>query len=133
MTDDPKSLAAEARALADRLARLEIGGDIIDLILRGELLTTSQAADGCQRDQDTIARWFKAAAAEGRPLGVQLARYLLIGKERLLDYVGEEFGDLARKVAEVRLAKYASAWSQPPELGEKAKRASEPAPPAARP
>lgn len=127
MSDDQQSLAAEldrvaaeARRLVDRARQLESEGDVIDLILRGELLTLDQAADVAECSDEKIRRACELAAATNNPLGVKLAGRWLVGKARLFDDI--EHGKLdgrrgkdARQRAEERARKYAG-WArlQPP-------------------
>src|SRR5690242_3767305 len=93
MSDDQQSLAAEldrvadeARRLADRARQFESGGeDVIDLVLRGELLTLEQAADVAECSDEKIRRACELAAATNTPLGVKPAGRWLVGKARLLD------------------------------------------------
>lgn len=108
MSDDPQTLAAELDTLARRIRRLPQGGDVIDLIAAGELLTTEQAADISERDQETIRRW-----CEDGSLGVKQAKFWLIGTRRLLDYIEQHQGKHARLVAETRAKKYLQMWGAP--------------------
>jgi len=124
MTDDQATLAAEldrvateARRLADRVRQLESGGDVIDLIVAGELLTLDQAADIAECSGEKIRRACELAAETNNPLGVKPAGRWLVGKARLLDDI--ERGKLdgrrgkgARLRAEERAKKY-QAWARP--------------------
>jgi hypothetical protein len=88
-------------------------GDVIDEIIAGGLLITTQAMDVCEVSKTTIHRWLEDAAAKGQPLGVLTPAGYLIGLARLLDYI-EATQDLhARNKAEARAQKYASVWSEP--------------------
>jgi hypothetical protein len=124
MTDDQKALAAEldrvateARRLAGRVRQLGSGGDVIDLVLAGELLTLDQAADIAECSDEKIRRACELAFATNDPLGVKPAGRWLVGKARLLDII--ERGKLdwrrgkdARLRAEERAKKH-EAWARP--------------------
>jgi hypothetical protein len=97
-------------------------GDVIDQILAGGVLTTSQAADACDASDTTIHRWLQDAAEKGKPLGVLSPAGYIIGKDRLLAYIEREQGRHARLVAESRGRKYADVWSRPPQLLKRLKR-----------
>ncbi len=88
-------------------------GDVIDQIIDGGLLITTQAADACEVAKSTIHRWVKDAASKGSPLGVETPAGYLIGLDRLLNYVEAEQGLHERVKVEARARKYADVWSQP--------------------
>lgn len=112
-------VAAETRRLADRARQQREGEDVIDLVLRGELLTLEQAADVAGCSDEKIRRACELAAATNNPLGVKPAGRWLVGKTRLLDDI--ERGKLdgrrgkdARRRAEERAKKY-EGWARPQE------------------
>jgi hypothetical protein len=86
---------------------------VIDQIVAGGLLVTSQAVDACEVAKTTIHRWMEEAAAKGRPLGVLSPAGYLIGRDRLLDFVEAEEGLHERVKVEARAKKYAGVWSGP--------------------
>ena len=93
------------------------GGDVIELILAGELLTLDQAADVAECSDEKIRRACELAAMTNRPVGVKWAARWLVGKARLLDDI--EIGKLdsrrgvdARRRAEERARKY-EGWARP--------------------
>lgn len=88
-------------------------GDVIDQIIAGGLLVTTQAMDVCEVSKSTVHRWMAEAEAKGRPLGVRTPAGYLIGLDRLLDFVEAEQGYPARIKARLRAEKYANVWSQP--------------------
>ncbi|MGY4496960.1 hypothetical protein ACVWYH_000887 [Bradyrhizobium sp. GM24.11] len=126
MTGDQQALAseldrvaAEARGLAERVRQLESSGDVIDLILAGELLTLDQAADIAECSDEKIRRACELAFAANDPLGVKPAGRWLVGKARLLDIIERgkldgRRGPEARRRAEERAKKY-EAWARPQE------------------
>src|SRR4051812_44453619 len=73
------------------------GGDVIDAIANGGLLTVGQAAVICDVADQTIYRWLADAARRGRPLGVKQATWI-IGSGRLLDYIEKYQGGLPERV-----------------------------------
>jgi hypothetical protein len=92
-------------------------GDVIELILAGELLTLDQAADVAECSDEKIRRACELAAMTNRPMGVKWATRWLVGKGRLLDDI--ENGKLdsrrgidARRRAEERARKY-EGWARP--------------------
>jgi hypothetical protein len=113
-------LAAELQQLLDRVHQLETGGDVVDRILNGELLSLDQAANVAECSDEKIRKACVAAAATKRPLGINFAGRWFVGRERLLD--GIEHGKFdrrrgreARLRAEQRARKYESwAWPQAP-------------------
>jgi hypothetical protein len=117
-------MADPARMIDQLLAMLaELGwtpptvGDVIELILAGELLTLDQAADVAECSDEKIRRACELAAMTSRPMGVRWAARWLVGKVRLLDDI--ENGKLdsrrgidARRRAEERARKY-EGWARP--------------------
>jgi hypothetical protein len=117
-------MADPARMIDQLLAMLaELGwtpptvGDVIELILAGELLTLDQAADVAECSDEKIRRACELAALTNRPMGVKWATRWLVGKARLLDDI--ENGKLdsrrgidARRRAEERARKY-EGWARP--------------------
>src|ERR1700738_4335634 len=113
-----------ARMIDQLLAMLaELGwtpptvGDVIELILSGELLTLDQAADVAECSDEKIRRVCELAAMTNRPMGIKWAARWLVGKARLLDDI--EIGKLdgrrgvdARRRAEERARKY-EGWARP--------------------
>jgi hypothetical protein len=113
-----------ARMIDQLLAMLaELGwtpptvGDVIELILAGELLTLDQAADVAECSDEKIRRACELAAMTNSPMGVKWATRWLVGKGRLLDDI--ENGKLdsrrgidARRRAEERARKY-EGWARP--------------------
>jgi hypothetical protein len=92
-------------------------GDVIELILAGELLTLDQAADVAECSDEKIRRACELAAMTNRPMGVKWATRWLVGKGRLLDDI--ENGKLdsrrgidARRRADERARKY-EGWARP--------------------
>jgi hypothetical protein len=88
-------------------------GDVIDQIIAGGLLVTTQATDACEVAKTTIHRWMEEAAAKGRPLGVLSPAGYLIGRDRLLDFIEVEQDRHERIKVEARVKKYAGVWSGP--------------------
>jgi hypothetical protein len=110
-------LAAELHQLADRLHQLEARGDVVDLILNGELLSLEQAADVVECSDEKIRKACVAAAATKRPLGINFAGRWFVGKSRLLDdleqgKIDRRRGREARLRAEERAKKY-EGWARP--------------------
>jgi hypothetical protein len=117
-------MADPARMIDHLLAMLaELGwtpptvGDVIELILSGELLTLDQAADVAECSDEKIRKACELAAMTNRPMGVKWATRWLVGKARLLDDI--EKGKLdsrrgidARRRAEERARKY-EGWARP--------------------
>jgi hypothetical protein len=117
-------MADPARMIDQLLAMLaELGwtpptvGDVIELILAGELLTLDQAADVAECSDEKIRRACELAAMTNSPMGVKWATRWLVGKGRLLDDI--ENGKLdsrrgidARRRAEERTRKYVG-WARP--------------------
>jgi hypothetical protein len=117
-------MADPARMIDQLLAMLaELGwtpptaGDVIELILAGELLTLDQAADVAECSDEKIRRACELAAMTNSPMGVKWATRWLVGKERLLDDI--ENGKLdsrrgldARRRADERARKY-EGWARP--------------------
>ena len=106
------------RMIADLLRMaVELGwtppGDVIDQIVAGGLLITTQAADACDVTKSTIHRWMGEAEAKGKPLGVLSPAGYLIGRDRLLDFVEADQDYPARVKAKAQAEKYATVWSQP--------------------
>ena len=113
-----------ARMIDQLLAMLaELGwtpptvGDVIELILAGELLTLDQAADVAECSDEKIRRACELAAMTNRPMGVKWATRWLVGKARLLDdleqgKIDRRRGPHVRQRAEERAKKYES-WARP--------------------
>jgi hypothetical protein len=121
MTDDTITarlarITAELDALKAELDARDDPGDIIDMIMRGELLVTAQVADVIERDTDTATRWCNEAELDGRPLGVLTALGWLVGKSRLLDYIEWKKDRHARNRAAGRAEKHADALAQLPSM-----------------
>lgn len=113
-------LAAELHQLMDRVHQLETRGDVVDLILNGELLSLEQAADVAECSDEKIRKACVAAAATKRPLGINFAGRWFVGRERLLDDIEQgkidrRRGREARLRAEQRAKKYES-WARPQAL-----------------
>ncbi len=92
-------------------------GDVIDMILRGELLTLEASADVCECSDEKIRKACEAATATKHALGIKWAGRWLVGKARLLNMVEQgkldgRRGKHARLIAEDRAKKYES-WARP--------------------
>jgi hypothetical protein len=109
-------IAAEIAQVKADLAALDISGDVIAQLRRGDLLVTTQAADAAGRDKDTINRWCREAEEKGTPLGLLSPAGWLIVPERLFAYIELKKGRHARVVAEARSEQYSGTWSQPLQL-----------------
>ena len=117
-------MADPARMIDHLLAMLaELGwtpptvGDVIELILAGELLTLDLAADVAECSDEKIRKACELTAMTNRPMGVKWATRWLVGKARLLDDI--ENGKLdsrrgmdARRRADERARKY-EGWARP--------------------
>jgi len=117
-----EQIAAEIAQVKADVAALDVSGDVIAQLRRGDLLVTTQAADVAERDTDTINRWCREAEEKGTPLGLLSPAGWLIVPERLFAYIELKKGRHARVVAEARAEKYSGTWSQPLQL-KKPKRA----------
>ena len=123
MIDQNRMIAQLLQMLAE-LGWTPPTGDVIDQILAGGVLTTTQAADACEASDTTIHRWLEEAAEKREPLGVLSPAGYIIGKDRLFKYIEREQGRHARLVTESRARKYADVWSQPRQLLKRLKRAT---------
>jgi hypothetical protein len=94
--------------------------DVIDLILRGDLLTLDQASDVCLCSDEQVRRQCELAADTRNPLGIQFGRRWFVSKARLLDDFergrinNKHCGPEARRAAEVRARKF-EGWARPQE------------------
>lgn len=92
-------------------------GDVIDLILNGELLTLDQAAFVAECSDEKVRKACELAAKTNSPLGVKWATRWLVGRERLLDdlergRLDERRGRDVRRRAEERARKF-EGWARP--------------------
>jgi hypothetical protein len=117
MTDPARMIDQLLAMLAQLGWTPPTGGDVIELILSGELLTLDQAADVAECSDEKIRKACELAAMTNRPMGVKWAKRWLVGKARLLGDI--ENGKLdsrrgvdARRRAEERARKY-EGWARP--------------------
>ncbi|MFG3595528.1 hypothetical protein [Bradyrhizobium sp. RDI18] len=124
---DQKRMIAQLLHMLAELGWTPPNGDVVDLILKGELLSLEQAADVTECSDEKIRKACVAAAATKRPLGINFAGRWFVGRERLLDDIEQgkidrRRGSEARLRAEQRAKKYES-WAHPqapPKLPERA-------------
>jgi hypothetical protein len=96
-------------------------GDVIDQILRGELLTLEQAGDVFDCSDEKLRKLCELTARTKRPLGVKFAGRWLVSVPRLLDDLEQgrldrrRRGSAERARAEARARKY-EGWARPQEL-----------------
>jgi hypothetical protein len=60
-------------------------GDVIDQILRGQLLTLDQAGDIAECSDEKLRKQCVLTAATDRPMGIKIADRWFVSKARLLD------------------------------------------------
>jgi hypothetical protein len=93
--------------------------DVIDQILRGELLTLEQSADVAEGSDEKLRKLCELTAETKRPLGIRFAGRWFVGKVRLLDdleqgKIDRRRGPHVRQRAEERARKY-EGWARPQE------------------
>jgi hypothetical protein len=94
--------------------------DVIDQILRGELLPLVLAADVFECSDEKLRKLWELMAGEKRPLGVNVAGRWLVSVPRLFDDLEQGTLDRRRRGrherlrAEQRAAKY-EGWARPQE------------------
>jgi hypothetical protein len=119
MLDRDKLIDLHLQALTE-LGWAPTTGDVIDQILRGELLPLASAGDVFECSDEKLRKLCELTAGTKRPLGVKFAGRWLISVPRLLDDL--EAGTLdrrrrgpeARRAAEARAKKY-EGWARPQE------------------
>ena len=113
-TDIAAALDQLAAALRQRPPQI---GDVIDQILRGELLTLDQAGDVAECSDEKLRKQCVLTAATDRPLGIKIADRWFVSKARLLDdleqgKIDRRRGHDVRRRAEERAKKY-EGWARP--------------------
>jgi hypothetical protein len=111
IADTLDQLAAQLRQRALQVS------DVIDQILRGELLTLDQAGDVAECSDEKLRKRCVLTATTDRPLGIKIADRWFVSKARLLNDLGQgridrRRGPEVRRRAEERAKRY-EGWARP--------------------
>jgi hypothetical protein len=116
---DRERMIGQLLAMAVELGRTPPAmEDVIDLILRSELLPLGLAADVFECSDEKLRKLCELMAGSKRPLGVKFASRWLVSVPRLLDDLKKGTLDRRRRDARLRAedrAKKYQGWARPQE------------------